>query len=256
MTPQPPQPKDETQPEEPIVVKDRRRIDPESGQVREEVKEETVEPPAAAPGEPGAPAADESASPAGSAGSVDEAADTAGSPDTELTALKQELAERTADVKRVQAEFANYRKRVDRDRDSVIEGAKASLAGELLPLLDDLERAEAHGDLTGPFKAIADKLVAALEKEGLASYGAEGDEFDPAVHEAVQHATSSEVDGPTVTTVLRKGYRIGDKVLRNAMVAVTDHEPAAEPEPVPEAVEVLADDTTGPIPTPGMESNQ
>ena len=137
----------------------------------------------------------------------------------------------TADLKRVTAEYANYRKRVERDREAVIASAKASVAGELLTVLDDLERAEAHGDLTGAFKSVADKLVGALNSAGLEHFGAEGDEFDPSVHEAVQHTTSPEVSGPTVTTVLRRGYRFGERVLRPAMVAVTDHEPADEVQP-------------------------
>ncbi|MQA11090.1 MAG: nucleotide exchange factor GrpE [Pseudonocardiaceae bacterium] len=225
------QPREESKPEEPIVVKDRRRVDPETGQVRAETKEETVEPPVAAPGEPGSVSGEGS----GAATSA------------EQDSLRVQLEERTADVKRVQAEYANYRKRVERDRESVIAGAKASVASELLPLLDDIERADAHGDLTGAFKAVADKLVTTLEKSGLESYGEEGEPFDPSVHEAVQHATSPEVTGPTVTAVLRRGYRIGDRVLRPAMVAVTDHEPA---EPGAAAEDVGATDATGPIPTP------
>ena len=105
------------------------------------------------------------------------------------------------------------------------------MAGDLLTVLDDLERADSHGDLTGAFKAVADKLVGSLNNAGLVAFGAEGDEFDPSVHEAVQHTTSSEVSGPTVTTVMRRGYRFGDRVLRPAMVAVTDHEPEAAAPP-------------------------
>ncbi len=149
-------------------------------------------------------------------------------PTGETSGLQRQVDELTADLKRVTAEYANYRKRVERDRESVITNAKASVAGELLTVLDDLERAEQHGDLTGPFKAVADKLTGALSEVGLESFGAEGDEFDPGVHEAVQHTTSPEMAGPTVTAVLRRGYRFGEKVLRPAMVAVTDHEPDAE----------------------------
>lgn len=155
-----------------------------------------------------------------------EATDEESASDVE-TQLRRQVDELTADVKRVQAEYANYRKRVERDRDAVVNNAKASIAESLLAVLDDLERADSHGDLTGPFKAVSDKLTSALTEAGLESFGQEGEEFDPSVHEAVQHGTSSEVDGPTVTTVLRRGYRFGDRVLRPAMVGVTDHEPAA-----------------------------
>ena len=189
-----------------MVVNDRRRIDPETGEVR---------PPAhAAEGSPveGTAPADEPLV----AEVVDEVA----------AELKTQLDERTADLQRLTAEYANYRKRVERDRESVINNAKASVAGELLSVLDDVERAAAHGDLTGAFKAVADKLVSTLAKTGLEPFAHEGEAFDPSVHEAVQHSTSPDVDGPTVTAVLRRGYRFGEKLVRPALVAVTDHEPA------------------------------
>jgi molecular chaperone GrpE len=211
--------------EEPrVVVRDRRKIDPVTGEVRH-------------PEEVGHEAADLSTGPALGQDAV---APTAG--------LEQELAERTADLQRVQAEYANYRKRVERDRTAVVSAAKASVAAELLPLLDDIERAEAHGDLNGPFKAVTDKLLASLQRVGLESYGAEGDPFDPSVHEAVQHTTSSDVDGPTVTMVMRRGYRFGERVLRPAMVAVTDHEPAPG-EPAPS-------DAEPPLPPAGPAATQ
>jgi len=139
--------------------------------------------------------------------------------------LQAQLDERTADLQRLQAEYANYRKRVDRDRESVIAGAKASVATELLNVLDDIERAAAHGDLTGAFKSVADKLFATVQKVGLEPFGHENEPFDPSVHEAVQHSTSPDVAGPTVSAVLRRGYRLGDRIVRSALVAVTDHEP-------------------------------
>jgi molecular chaperone GrpE len=151
----------------------------------------------------------------------------------ELAALKAQLDERTADLQRLQAEYANYRKRVERDREAVVVAAKARLAVDLLPVLDDVERADAHGDLTGAFKAVADKLVASLHGAGLESFGHEGEPFEPSVHEAVQHTTSPEVSGPTVTAVLRRGYRFGERVVRPALVAVTDHEPVAPAEDSP-----------------------
>ncbi|MDX8029920.1 nucleotide exchange factor GrpE [Lentzea sp. BCCO 10_0856] len=197
---------DEEQPQ--VVVNDRRRIDPETGEVRV---------PAHVAEEGTAPAvADEPLV----AEVVDEVA----------AELKSQLDERTADLQRLTAEYANYRKRVERDREAVINNAKASVASELLSVLDDVERAAAHGDLTGAFKAVADKLVSTLSKTGLEPFAHEGEAFDPSVHEAVQHNTSPDVDGPTVTAVLRRGYRFGDKLVRPALVAVTDHEPAAAPQ--------------------------
>jgi molecular chaperone GrpE len=191
--------------EEPrVVVRDRRRIDPTTGQVR-------------ASAEPGGPAVEQPESEAAAAPSA---------ADSNLEAeLKLQLDERTADLQRLQAEYANYRKRVDRDREGVITSAKAQVATELLAVLDDIERADAHGDLTGAFKSVADKLVSALQRVGLEPFGHDGEPFDPSVHEAVQHNTSPEVSGPTVTAVLRRGYRFGDRVVRAALVGVTDHEP-------------------------------
>jgi molecular chaperone GrpE len=168
-----------------------------------------------------------------------------------FSGLEKELAERTADLQRVQAEYANYRKRVERDRTAVVDSAKAAVVSDLLPLLDDLERAARHGDLTGAFKAVGDKLVSSLQRSGLEPFGTEGDPFDPSVHEAVQHNTSPQVAGPTVTIVMRAGYKFGERVLRPALVGVTDHEPGAAPvEPVdlpaegelPIVVESIADE--------------
>jgi len=138
------------------------------------------------------------------------------------------LAERTADLQRMTAEYANYRRRVERDRVTVIENAKATVVTDLLVVLDDLDRARAHGDLeTGPLKSVADKLAAALAKHGVTEFGVEGESFDPTQHEAVQH--EGEGHNPVVGVVMRKGYRIGDRVLRNALVGVTD----AVEQPVP-----------------------
>lgn len=149
--------------------------------------------------------------------------------DPELARVRTELEERTADLQRLSAEYANYRRRVERDREATVTGAKAQVAGELLTVLDDVERAGAHGDLTGPFKVVADRLTETLTRAGLTGFGEVGDAFDPSVHEAVAHGTSAEVDGPTVTTVMRRGYRFGEKVIRPAMVEVTDHDPDAVP---------------------------
>ena len=178
------------EPEEPVTVTDKRRIDPLTGEVRE-----TVSGPA-----PGGPAPGASA-PAG------ESAD--------------QVAELTADLQRVQADFANYRKRALRDQQLAGERAKAVVVSQLLTVLDDLDRARAHGDLeSGPLRSVADKLTAALTGLGLTAFGAEGDEFDPSLHEAVQH----EGDGsnPVIGSVMRQGYKLGDQVLRHALVGVVD----------------------------------
>jgi len=140
----------------------------------------------------------------------------------EVTALETAVAERTADLQRLQAEYANYRKRVERDRIAIGEVAVGGVLAALLPVLDDIDRARAHGDLTGAFKAVADQLDAILAKLGLVAFGVEGDPFDPSLHEAVLHAVSDEVDAPTATSVMRKGYQHGERLLRPAMVGVTD----------------------------------
>lgn len=162
---------------EPLIVRDRRKIDPETGELRTQPAAPAEEVPAEAPS---GPSLGESI--------VDDAVEAPSD-------VEKELAERTADLQRLQAEFANYRRRVERDREAVVSAAKASVAGDLLPLLDDLERAEQHGDLTGAFKAVADKLVASLQRTGLEPFGTEGEAFDPSVHEAVQHSTSPDVSG-------------------------------------------------------------
>jgi molecular chaperone GrpE len=139
----------------------------------------------------------------------------------------QALAERTADLQRVTAEYANYRKRVDRDRAAMADAVTGSVLAALLPVLDDVDRARQHGDLTGAFKAVADQLEATLEKLGLQPYGEAGERFDPTLHEAVAHQTSADVTEPTCVAVLRRGYRLGDRLLRVPLVAVA--EPAPEP---------------------------
>ncbi|MBS4103229.1 nucleotide exchange factor GrpE [Tsukamurella paurometabola] len=136
-------------------------------------------------------------------------------------------AELTADLQRVTAEYANYRKRTARDVVDARAAGKAFVVGELLVVLDDLDRARSHGDLeSGPLKSVSDKLDGVLKALGLEAFGEVGDEFDPAIHEAVQH----EGDGadPVVGAVLRQGYQIDGKVIRNAMVAVVDR-PAEAP---------------------------
>ena len=142
----------------------------------------------------------------------------------ELEALRSELDERLRDLQRVSAEYANYRKRVDRDRAAVVEQATGLVIATLLPILDDLDRARDHDDLVGPSAAMAEQLNAALAKFGLTGFGEVGDAFDPTRHEAVTHQTSAEVTEPTCVAVMRRGYLLGDRLLRAAMVAVADPE--------------------------------
>ncbi|HYN92962.1 MAG TPA: nucleotide exchange factor GrpE, partial [Pilimelia sp.] len=142
----------------------------------------------------------------------------------ELEALRGELEERTRDLQRVTAEYANYRKRVDRDRGVAAEQTTGAVLGTLLPILDDLDRARDHGDLVGPFGVVAEQLTAATAKLGLTAFGEKGDPFDPTRHEAVAHRTSAEVSEPTCVEVMRRGYLLGERMLRPALVAVADPE--------------------------------
>jgi molecular chaperone GrpE len=142
----------------------------------------------------------------------------------EVASLRTALDERTRDLQRVTAEYANYRKRVDRDRALVVEQATGNVIAVLLPVLDDLDRARDHGDLTGPFATVADQLTAALAKFGLTAFGSKGDAFDPTRHEAVAHRMSPDVSEPTCVGVMRRGYLLGERLLRPALVEVADPE--------------------------------
>jgi molecular chaperone GrpE len=147
-------------------------------------------------------------------------------PDTLLA------AERLADLQRLQAEYVNYKRRVDRDRAMVQELAVHSVLEALLPVLDDIHAARQHGDLeSGPFAAIAEKLESVLGKFGLVRFGATGESFDPSLHEALMHAPwpgdgslPEDVDATTVVQVFQPGYRAGERVIRPARVAVADPE--------------------------------
>jgi molecular chaperone GrpE len=142
----------------------------------------------------------------------------------ELEAMRRNVDELTRDLQRITAEYANYRKRVDRDRGLVGEQATGNVLVSLLPVLDDIDRAREHGDLVGPFGSVAEQLVNALTKFGLTPFGEKGDKFDPTRHEAVAHQTSAEVDEPTCVDILRRGYLLGERLLRPALVAVADPE--------------------------------
>lgn len=188
--------------EEGPVIRDKRRLDPLTGQVR---------------------------------ANVEAAADNTAAEDvlaaTVSSDLERLLEERTADLQRLKAEFDNYRRRVERDRQAVGEQALASVLVGLLPVLDDLDRARAHGEVEGGFKLVADGLETTLTKLGLQRFGDAGEPFDPTVHEALTHGWSADVTEATCAEVFQPGYRVGERVLRPARVAVVE---PGEPEATPE----------------------
>jgi len=203
--------RDEEEPH--VVIRDKRKFDSD-GNRREPVAEQSA---TASPA--GSEAVDESKVGDGvNAELTDEDVDLR----AELIDLQTQLADRTTDLQRLSAEYSNYRKRVERDRVAVGEIATGRVIESLLPVLDDVDRADQHGDLTGAFKTVADKLVSTLESLGLQAFGQTGDPFDPAIHEAVMHDQSDDVTEPTATTVMRKGYRQGERLLRPAMVGVSE----------------------------------
>jgi molecular chaperone GrpE len=187
------------------VIRDKRRIDPETGEVRVSAAESPA---------PGAPAD-------GGAGKTNKTDKT----DEEVSALQEQLTERLADLQRLKAEYDNYRRRVERDRVAVREQALGQMLSELLPVLDDIGRARDHDELTGGFKSVAESLEAVTGKLGLVRYGEKGEPFDPNVHEALMHSLSADVTETSVVDVLQPGYRIGERILRAARVAVADPDP-------------------------------
>ncbi len=186
------------------VIRDKRRVDPETGQMRE--GQET-----AAPASPAAPTQE---------------------------AAEIELAERTADLQRLQAEYLNYKRRVDRERENTRVTAVASTLGALLPVLDDIARAREHEELSGGFKAVAESLERTVASLGMTSFGEAGDPFDPRIHEALMHSYSDDVDGPVCQAILQVGYQIGDRIVRPARVAVAE---PPTPVSVPASAEPPAD---------------
>jgi molecular chaperone GrpE len=177
-------------------------------------------------GTPRQPSADSDID-AGSGADVDAGAeldvDGSGVLDDEFQLL---AAERLNDLQRLQAEYANYRKRVDRDRDLSRQVGVAVVIESLLPVLDDIQLARQHGDLeSGPFASIAEKLESSLAKLGVERFGEPGTPFDPAVHDALMHVEDELAEGTDVTTVvgvLQPGYRLGERILRPARVSVAD----------------------------------
>ena len=152
---------------------------------------------------------------------VDESVEVAAEVEAESFDLTATL---TADLQRLQAEYSNYRKRVERDRAVASEIAIASVLSELLSTLDDIDRAAQHGELTGGFKSVADQLINTTTKLGLEKYGQDGDEFDPQIHEALMHDTSADVKVATASKILQPGYKFKERALRPARVSVTDPE--------------------------------
>ncbi|CAM5471394.1 nucleotide exchange factor GrpE [Streptomyces tanashiensis] len=147
----------------------------------------------------------------------------------QLDQARTALAERTADLQRLQAEYQNYRRRVERDRVTVKEIAVASLLSELLPVLDDVGRARDHGELVGGFKSVAESLETVVAKMGLQQFGKEGEPFDPTIHEALMHSYAPDVTETTCVAILQPGYRIGERTIRPARVAVAEPQPGAAP---------------------------
>ena len=145
----------------------------------------------------------------------------------EVAQLKTALADRTADLQRLQAEYVNYKRRVDRDRDVARKGGIESVLKDLMSVLDDVRSAREHGELSGGFKAVADEVERVSARYGLETYGTKGDPFDPHIHEALLHAHAEGIDGPTCVEILQPGYRIGDRVVRPARVAVAEPDPNA-----------------------------
>jgi molecular chaperone GrpE len=252
------------------VIRDLRRIDPRTGQVRNPGPAGPDASGAArGPGKPARPGRHAVSKPGGAAsGGGTEAAAAPGSPDAgqrpasgegpgsgqrpagdhggpadqpapapaapagpaaSERELASRLAERTADLQRVTAEYANYRKRVDRDRLAVREQALANVLSALLPVLDDIGRAREHGELVGGFKSVAESLEAAVTKLGLTSFGTEGEPFDPKVHEALTHSYSADVAEPTCVQILQPGYMVGERILRPARVAVAEPDDSVAP---------------------------
>ena len=162
------------------------------------------------------------------AAALDQVAADAEAESTEPS-LEEQLAERTNDLQRLGAEYANYRRRTQAEREQVIENAKAQVVMRFLPIVDDFGLAEQHGDLAeGPMKAFHDKFMNVLDGLKLQAFGDPGDEFDAETYEAVQDMSTG--DTKTVGTVLRKGYKLNGRLLRTAMVIIADPPADAESE--------------------------
>lgn len=239
------------------VIRDRRRIDPVTGKPRESAQSDAGKPASGSadqpqrggsqprPGKhavskPGSSRTGTTGPGEAAEGEQDGTPEETGQPGRDTSVL---LAERTADLQRVQAEYANYRKRVDRDRAAVREQALASVLAELLPVLDDIGRAREHEELTGGFKSVADSLESIAAKLGLTAFGEAGEPFDPTVHEALMHSYSPDVDETTCAQILQPGYRVGERILRPARVAVAEPtDPAGARPPAGQAADPDGED--------------
>ncbi|MET8632753.1 nucleotide exchange factor GrpE [Streptomyces sp. NPDC057746] len=185
------------------------------------------------------PSSEEAAAPAG-----DGTAQTAGLV-AQLDQVRTALHERTLDLQRLQAEYQNYRRRVERDRITVKEIAIASLLTELLPVLDDIGRARDHGELVGGFKSVAESLETVAAKMGLQQFGKEGEPFDPTIHEALMHSYAPDVTETTCVAILQPGYRFGERTIRPARVAVAEPQPGAQTVKAEETSEAGDDKESG-----------
>lgn len=181
---------------------------------------------------PAAPAGDASKTSAQSDGPAQSTQSAQSAQDVGLIAqldqVRTALGERTADLQRLQAEYQNYRRRVERDKVTVKEIAAANLLSELLPSLDDIGRAREHGELVGGFKSVAEALETVVAKMGLQQFGKEGEPFDPTIHEALMHSYAPDVTETTCVAILQPGYRIGERTIRPARVAVAEPQPGAQ----------------------------
>ncbi|MBB6418446.1 nucleotide exchange factor GrpE [Streptomyces sp. AK010] len=164
----------------------------------------------------------------------------------QLDQARTALGERTADLQRLQAEFQNYRRRVERDRIAVKEIAIANLLTELLPVLDDIGRAREHGELVGGFKSVAESLESTAAKMGLQQFGKEGEPFDPTIHEALMHSYAPDVTETTCVAILQPGYRIGERTIRPARVAVAEPQPGAQTVKAEESADADDKESGGP----------
>ncbi|MPV36414.1 nucleotide exchange factor GrpE [Georgenia subflava] len=195
---------------------DRRRIDPETGKARRAVPDASEAAPSDVSGEAGQPTVEQVTT---------EGADELATAKAEALDLADQLARRNADVYNVQQEYNAFVRRSRTEAAAHRQAGVQDVAEALLGVLDEIELARQHGDLTGPFASIAEKLESTLaQRFEVVRYGAVGEEFDPAVHEALMHTTDTEATATTVTQVLQPGYRAGERVLRAARVAVSSPE--------------------------------
>lgn len=218
---------DEQQPTGP-TIRDRRRIDPETGEVRPAQE-------AASGGARGTESG--GADPAPAHAQTEPSAPADPQVDQQLAEAKTALADRTADLQRLQAEYVNYKRRIDRDRDVARSTGVESVLKDMLNVLDNIRSAREHEELSAGFRAVAEEIERVTTKNGLVAFGEPGDAFDPHVHEALMHSHATDVDGkpitgPTCVAILQPGYKIKDKVVRPARVAVAEpsgEAPVSEP---------------------------